>query len=368
MSSGKLARSHQQGMDQKAGYIPHQSTVVYKCGIALLAIALFLAGCISATPQGTPGPVVTATPTPAPSATSTPEPFGNPANPIVLGAVSPESNPGVSSANEQLAALLSRDSGLVVQSKIYTSYDLALTDMAQRKLHVAWMPPLTYLLASQRDIARVALLADHFGVYEYGSQFLTNSVDNYAIFFDPISGLNSSDAPTALAQFSGKRPCWVDPSSVSGYMVPAGILALNHIDTAEPAFTQSHTGIVRSLFVKGVCDFGATFSISGDPRTGSSVLNDLPNALDRIPVIWRTDPIIPNLCIAYLAGLPEDRAKTLTSAFIEVAKTEEGRALLSSSANNYQVDAIKAIEDTRYDPLREVIQVLNINLTKMVGK
>ena len=287
---------------------------------------------------------------------------------MFLGSISPEQNPDASTANVQVAAQLSKATGLAIKPKDYVTYQQAMDDMGKNLVHILWMPPGTYLFASERGIAEVALLANHFGIYQYGTQYLANTISGFTIYFDPISGLNNVDAPTALEQFRGKRPCWVDPSSLSGYIVPSGILAQNKITPGDAVYTQSHTSVVRSLYVKGVCDFGATFSVSGDPRTGSAVLTDLPDALERIPVIWRSDAIIPNLNIAYIAGLDEAKSKTLTAAFLEIAKTPEGRALLSSAANNYQVDALKAVEDPIYDPLRSIVKILKINLKDLLGK
>jgi phosphonate transport system substrate-binding protein len=328
--------------------------------------ATLLAGCLSATPTITPGPLQTATPTPLPTATATPPPFGDPANPLVFGVLS---SAGTPSANDELLAeRLSTASGQAVRVQAYGTYQEILDEMSERRVHIAWMPPLTYLYASRLGIAEVALLANHFGVYEYGAQFLANTASNFTVYYDPVSGQNTTDAPTALAQFAGQRPCWVESGSVSGYIVPAGLLAVNNITVGEPAFTQSHSSVIRSLYVKGVCDFGATFAISGDPRTASAVLEDLPDALERIPIIWRSDAIIPNQSVAYIAGLSEERSKALTAAFLQVAQGPDGLAMLTESAGTYQVDALKAVQDPLYDPLRELVNALKVRPKDLIGR
>jgi len=327
-----------------------------------------LTGCLSATPTITPGPLETPTPTPLPTPTATPPPFGDPRNPLVFGVVtSNEAQPG-GNLNSLLAERLTKASGLSVQVRTFNSYPPLLSEMTERRVHIAWMPPMTYLYASQLGIAQVALLANHFGIYQYGTQFLANAANGFTPYFDPVSGLNSADAVTALAQFKDKRPCWVEPGSVSGYLAPAGLLALNQVPIGEPAFTQSHSAVVRTLYVKGVCDFGATFSISGDPRTASAVLQDLPDAMERIPIIWRSDALIPNLSIVYITGLSEERTKALTAAFLQIGQNPDGLALLSTSADNYQVDAIKVVQDPLYDRLRELIKALKVNPRDFVGK
>lgn len=342
-------------------------TVLARLILACCMAGIF-SGCLSATPTITPGPLTTSTPTPLPTGTPTPMPLGDPTNPLVMGVIITTNDPIAANAGEQLAAQMAEITKLSIEARSFNDYRALLDAMADRQIHIAWLPPLTYIYASRLGIAQVALLANNFGVYAYGTQFLANADSGFTIYFDPLSGLNSADAATALAQFTGKRPCWVDPGSAAGYIAPYGLLLTNGIEPGEPAFSQSHAAVVRSLYIKGVCDFGATFSISGDPRTASAVLDDLPQAMDRIPIIWRSDAIIPNLNLSYIAGLPENRVKDLNGAILKIAETPDGLALLTLSANNYQVDALKTVEDNLYDPLRDLVRATGINLSDLIGK
>jgi phosphonate transport system substrate-binding protein len=240
--------------------------------------------------------------------------------------------------------------------------------MADGQAEIAFLPPLTYLYASERGLVEAALLTNHFGVYEYGTQFLANAEAGFTIYFDPLSGQNSAGPEVALPQFAGKRPCWVDPGSVSGYVVPAGLLATNQITIGTAAFSQSHTAVIRALYIKGVCDFGATFSFTGDPRTASSVLADLPDAIDRIPVVWRSEAVIPNLNISYLTGLSEQTRNNLNQAFVELAAGEEGRSVLTSATGGYEIDALKVVDDSLYDDLRKYSRALELDLSGLLGK
>ncbi len=340
--------------------------------VIMFAAGVLLAGCTSG--DGTQTPTANTTETSAaqvtqqPTLTPTPEPLGSPANPFILATVSEEEDEKVAAAVQELARRLGESAQAAVEGRVYSGYAELLDDMENGDVHITWMPPLTYLYASQRGLAEVALLTNHFGVYQYGTQFMANVSSGFTPYFDPISGLTSADAATALAQFEGMRPCWVEPLSPSGYIVPAGLLKTNQISVLPPVMAQNHTAVVRALYIKGICDFGATFSITGDPRTALAVLQDLPDAMDRVIIIWRTEGTIPNLDVAYIAGLSERDRQNLTTAFLDIARTQEGKALLSVAANNYQIDDIKAVEDTVYDPLRALVDALNINLKDLIGK
>lgn len=329
---------------------------------------MILTGCLSTSPTLTPGPIETATPTPLPTPTATPMPLGSAENPLVLGLVVQDPGQQLDAPAAALATRLSNLTHLTVRARVFPDYLGLLDRMASDEVHIALLPPLTYLYASNRGLAEVALLTNHFGVYAYGSQFVANASSGFKIYYDPLSGQNSADASAALAQFEGKKPCWVDTGSASGFIVPAGLLALNKISLAPPAYSQTHAAVIRSLYVKGVCDFGATFAISGDPRTGDAVLKDLPDALTRIPIVWRSDAIIPNLNISYIAGLQEEKSRALNAAFLSLGASSQGRALISAAAGGYEIEALKSIEDASYEPLRAAVNALDLSLFELIGK
>lgn len=333
-------------------------------------IALLLASGCGTGDRGTPThtPTLTATATFPPTLTPTPEPLGSSENPFVIGLVSETEDPQIAAAAAELARQIGGLAGVSVSGRVFRSYADLLESMSQNEVHVTWMPPLTYLYARQRGIADVVLLTNHFGVYQYGTQFLANVESNFVPYFDPISGLSSADAATALEQFRELRPCWVEPQSPSGYILPAGMLQIQGIPLQPGVLAQTHSAVVRALYIKGICDFGATWAISGDPRTASNVIGDLPDVMNRVLIIWRSDALIPNLNLSVHAGLSEGDRHLLTSAFIELSNTVEGRALMTLSAGNYQIDAVRAVNDEVYNPLREAAGALELDLSESIGK
>ncbi len=345
--------------------------------LALLALAalLLVSACGGNRPPSVkPTPTLTATPTLPPTLTPTPKPLGAKENPFVIGLVSETNDPQITAAAVELATRISQLANITVAGKVFPSYAQLMEAMGKGEVHVTWLPPLTYLYASQQGLAEVALLTNHFGVYTYGAQFLANASSindpTHPIkpYYDPISGQNAADAATALEQFKDLRPCWVEPQSASGYILPAGLLQLNNITTQPAVLAQTHAAVVRALYIKGICDFGATFAIVGDPRTASAVQQDLPDVMSRILIIWRSDAVIPNTNLSLLAGMSEADRLTLSNAFLDLSKAPDGKALLSLSAGNYQVDEIKVVQDSLYDPLRDVVQALDLNLKDMLGK
>lgn len=337
--------------------------------LASLGLVLLASACGSNQPVDlTATPTLTVTATFPPTLTPTPIPLGRPENPFVIGVVSETNDGQIPEGGNELARQMSALTNTSVRAAVFPSYQALVDELSAGTVHIAWLPPLTYLYTSNQGTTDVFAITNHFGVFQYGTQFMANIESEFTPYFDPVSGYNSANAATALSQFAGQRPCWVEPQSASGYIVPAGLLKLNEIDTLPAVITQNHSSVVRALYIKGICDFGASFSISGDPRTASAVQQDLPDAINRIMIIWRSDSIIPNLNLSFHTKLSESERQTLATALLEIAKTPEGKGLLSLTAGNYQIEDIRPFNDDVYNPLRDLIEAVDLDLEETIGK
>lgn len=332
--------------------------------VFLSLLCVIIAGCAPASPTPTATPVA---PTQQPTPTPTLAPLGSYEHPVVLGVVN--NNPSTEQTNDAdaIAQLLVEKTGFSVQVLFFPTYQELVSEMEVAHVHLAWFPPLTYLWARQKGVADVALVANHFGVYSFGVQFLANANQSFMAFYDPNNGTNLGDAATSLKQFENKRPCWVDYGSVSGYIVPAGILAENNITVSQGVVSQTHIAVIRSLYMTGICDFGVTYATFGDPRTSSEILNDLPDALQRVIIIWRSDAIIPNLNLSFLPDFPTEMRETLVFAFQDIVTDPETKTVLSS-LTSYEISDLKAFDDTFYDTLRRLVRSSNADLDALVGK
>lgn len=336
--------------------------------LVLLLGSLFSACQKNTNPTPTPlPPTPTITPTIQPTATATPSPLGSQTNPLVFGIIARPGDTKFTSNLDALVKQLSSRSKYAITAKTFISYNLLVAAMENGTVQMAWLPPLTYIYTQLNGSADVILLANHFGVYQYGTQFLANITSGFSGFFNPLTNQVTTDAATALKQFKDKRPCWVEPQSVSGYILPLFLLKENKVNILDGVFTQTNPAVIRALYVKGICDFGVTFAISGDPRTSSTVQQDLPDVLDRIMVIWRSEAFIPNLSLSLLPETPRDIREKMIDAHLELIKTDEGKALLSA-VHDYDIQDLKIVEDNLFDPLRAAVESTDMNLQPMIGK
>jgi phosphonate transport system substrate-binding protein len=287
---------------------------------------------------------------------------------VVIGYILPEDNPAAQSAIETLTGELIARTGYSIAAAIYPNYNELLTGFRSGSVQAAWLLPLTYLFLNSRGYVEVRLLTNHFGTYYYGTQILANIESGLTSYFDPRTNTNTTEAEIALSQLDGLRPCWVDEGSLSGFIYPYGLLRQMDIELLPGAFVQSHTAVVRSLYIKGVCDFGATFSESGDPRTASAVVADLPDVAERVIVLWQSDADIPGLNFSISPELSEEIRKSLTQTLIELVNTETGKLILTDATGGYDIQDLRVVDDSIYDPLRVLLHYTGVEPGAWLGR
>jgi len=329
----------------------------------LVAAAMILSACGQATPTEPPAP--TEAPPPAPTAVPPTEvPLGSPEKPIIMALAPSATTQELVAGGDAIAAKLSELTGYTITTTIPTSYAALVEAMGSGNAHIGWLPPLAYVLASQKGYADVVYVAIRSGSDYYGAQFLAHVDSGLTSYFDPAAnsgaGANTADAATALGQFDGKKPCWTDPLSASGYVIPSGIVASAGAKVKAAAFVIGHPTVVRALYSTGICDFGATYI---DARTSSS-LKDLADVNEKVVVIWRTDPIIPNDNVSVAMDLPEDVRAKIVEALGALAASEEGITLLKNGG--YDISGLSARDDTFYDQFRVYLEASGIDVTTLV--
>jgi phosphonate transport system substrate-binding protein len=347
---------------------------------ALTILALILSACQQAAtptameeptqapakPTNTTAPSPTTKPTePPPTATEvppteTPVLLGSPDNPIIMALAPSATTQELIASGEDIAKQLTDITGYTIKTTVPNSYGALVEAMGSGNAHIGWLPPFAYVIAKEKGYAEVGLATVRFGADHYGSQFIANVDSGFTSYFDEATGKNTADAATAMAQFDGKKPCWTDPLSSSGYVIPSGYVLQTGIKIQAAAFVQGHPTVVRALYAKGICDFGATFV---DARTSSALQADLPDVMEKIVVIWRTDPIIPNDNVSFATNLPADVRQKLVDAMLQLSGTEAGKTALQSV---YQIEALKVVDDTFYDEFRVYLEASGVDVTSLV--
>ncbi|PKO10948.1 MAG: hypothetical protein CVU40_01900 [Chloroflexi bacterium HGW-Chloroflexi-2] len=287
-------------------------------------------------------------------------------SPIVIGYIVSGNQTNIQNFAETMITALEDKTAYEIRFESFENPQQAFDNLRQGEVHFIFIQPLTYLAASERDLIVPLLVSNHFGLYNYGTQFFANRESGFSTFFDEKTNKSTTTADFALRQFEGKRPCWTEPSSLSGTIIPHGILAKNGVSFLAPAYLQNPSATIRALYIKGICDFGATYSYSGDPRTSSQVINDLPDVMDRIMIIWQSDAIIPSLGLSASVNVPPQVQSDIKNAFLSLLADENGKAIVSD-ALQYDIQGFLSIEDDYYEALRELVKAANINPYQHLG-
>jgi phosphonate transport system substrate-binding protein len=331
----------------------------------IMITVMVMSACTTPTPVATNAPATeVATEAPVES-TAVPEPtaipLGTAENPIIMAMAPSATSQELIAGGEAVAAKLTELTGYTIVTVVPNSYAALVEAMGSGNAHIGWLPPLAYMLAKQKGYADVGLVVVRFGTNHYGVQFVANVESGFTAYFDPTTNTNTADASTALKQFEGKKPCWTDPLSASGYVIPSGMVANEGVKTQAAAMVQGHPTVINALYAGGICDFGATYI---DARTTKSVIEAKPDVMEKVVVIYQTDPFIPNDNVSFATTLPEDVRAKLTEALVSMASSEEGQALLKGMG--YDVQGLDVIDDTFYDEFQVYLQATGIDVTTLV--
>ncbi|MBN1450933.1 MAG: PhnD/SsuA/transferrin family substrate-binding protein [Anaerolineales bacterium] len=297
-----------------------------------------------------------------PRPTPTPAALGTIENPLVL-TLPPGSSADVErvEAGKAFAEQLSEVTGYTFVVVAPESYARLVDAIGKGNAHIAVLPDYAYALAYENGYVNAAFASLKSGEKAYGAQFIARKDAGFKSYFDTQTEENTADAATALSQFRDKKPCWSDETSPSGYVIPSGILAHNDISLRLPAFVQGQPTVVRAVYVGGICDFGATYI---DARDFPAVLDEYPDALERVRVIWRIPPIIPYETFVIARTLPPEIVQALEDAMFRISGMQAGRQVLGQA---YGIEEWERITDAFYEEFRLYLDASGVDLESLLN-
>lgn len=248
-----------------------------------------------------------------------------------------------------LMKLLSDKLGCKVELFIATSYTAEVEAMRAGKLEIGEFGPLGYVLAHEVGKAEAfASFADKNG---------QPSTYTAGIYTWPDSGVKT------LADVKGKSFAYSDAASTSGHLFPASALAHVGIDPDKgitALYAGSHTASFEALKNHKVLagevnsDRIASATRSGDWKDGLFVKLWVSNPIPNDPIAVRGD-----LPAAFKARL----AKVVTSLDLSQLPKASQDFLKDEQADG---SGFAPQKDGSFDPIRDMVSVLKINLKDLV--
>jgi len=258
-------------------------------------------------------------------------------NPLILALAPSSDTPEQVNAAREIAALFTERTGYVVVTIVPDSYAALIDALENGNAHIVLLDTVSYALAHQEGLVQAQYALPRDGKYTYGAQFLAARRDGYQSYFDAGTGVNTSDSFNALAQFNDKKPCWSEEISPSGYMIPLGLLNQAQVQTRPAAFVGSQITVVRSLYVGGICDFGATYV---DARKFPSLEDSMPDLVEQVTVIWQSPDIIPYEVLAFSTDMPEPMQSLFYDLIPAILQTDAGKAAFETAFNIVEIQPV----------------------------
>ncbi len=216
--------------------------------------------------------------------------------------------------------MLEASGGLRVRVQVAESPTAGLWAVKRRDVDVGLFPLFQYLLA-HKEYGATALLqiVRHGGSHSYLGEILVRA---------------DSDI-SSLEKLAGKRVAYVNEFSVSGYILPAAMLAEKHIDV-DSVFAGSHEAALEQLRA-GKVDAAMTYAgaSGGDPA---------------FRVLTNTSPV-PNEPLFVDGRMDKRLQEQVKTAFLKVAGSPDGKKLL------FKFGAIEGFAPITDDAYRDVIPV-----------
>ena len=282
-------------------------------------------------------------------------------NPLILALPPSAGSQEQVDAAKAIASQFTQRTGYTVVTIIPEDYTALVDALASGNAHIVLLDPYAYELAYQRDLVRAAYAVVKEEEGTYGAQFLASRREGFTSYFDEGLKENTTEDPlVALAQFAGKKPCWSDERSPSGYVVPLGYLRANQILTKPPAFVEGHPTVVRSIYASGICDFGATYV---DARKFPSLEDEFPDLIEQVMVVWRIPPIIPYEVLAFSTQMPVGMRELFAAQVPAILQTEEGKAAFQTA---YGIEMLEPVNDAYYDQFRKYVNASGVDLGTLI--
>ncbi|WP_374110418.1 phosphate/phosphite/phosphonate ABC transporter substrate-binding protein [Mycolicibacterium sp. F2034L] len=273
---------------------------------------------------------------------------------LTLAAVPAENSADMRASYDPLIKLLEKETGSKVEFVQASDYAGVVEGMIADNVDLAFFGPFAYVVAGLNGakITPLGAVIEEEGAEPGYQSYGLARADNAAV--------------NGLADFAGKKVCFVDPSSTSGFLYPsaglieAGVITSGSEADISAAMTPIYAGghDASALSIKnGDCDAGFAF----DSMVDETMVQKGDLAPGDLKTVWKSEMIAGSVFAAN-DKLGPDAIGQLRTIFTEKANAEvmeaegfcEGDACLITDERAW---GVVPVEDSAYDGVRKVCDV-----------
>jgi len=272
---------------------------------------------------------------------------GGEKNPIVISLVPSKDTKALMLSAQELSSWLTNETAYHFDINIPTSYVAVVEAIGSKRVDIAYLNTTNYFLAEEKYGAEV--------------QFITLNIDGNSQYKGQFLVRTNSKIKT-LEDLQGKKIAYVDPTSASGYILPAYQLKIKNIKPAEAVFAGKHDSVVSMVYQKQV-DVGTTFYAlpekNGEPMDARRlVAAQYPDVWQRLRILDFTVSLA-NDALVFRKDLDPEMKEKLVKAIEKWASTNEGKVTLKALSNG---SGLRRATEADYRESRKIIKEMSQSL------
>ncbi|MFI1764203.1 phosphate/phosphite/phosphonate ABC transporter substrate-binding protein [Streptomyces sp. NPDC020800] len=266
---------------------------------------------------------------------------------LVMAAVPAENSTDLQASYAAVIKLLEKETGKKITFQKATNYAAVIEGQRSGKIQIAAYGPFSYVQAKSSGVKATPVAA---GVETKGAK------PGYRSY-----GIVKTGSPIKdLKGFKGKKVCFVDPNSTSGYLYPRAGLMQAGVDVEKgitPVMAGGHDASVLAV-KSGQCEAGFAY----DTMVDKQLIEKGQLKKGEITTVWKS-AVIPGSPVAISDDLDAGLKQKIARAFQTMANLDYLKAHgFCSGSGKCEVDdagdwGFAKVDDTDYDGVRKVCAV-----------
>lgn len=246
---------------------------------------------------------------------------------------------------------ISKMGGIIAEPVIEKNYMSLIDALANKKIDVAFINSLGFLLAHDWCNAEAIFqLKGEDGKMVYKSAIITRA----------DSGIKS------LADLNGKTLAYSDPFSMAGYLLPLSVFNENKIVPKDTIFAGGYSDVVELVYI-GKVQAGAIYFADHDPDgrihdARVKLVGKYNDLIDKVPVIYVSDSI-PTTPIVFRKELDPAVKEKAIKAFEAISNDQEAISALNKL---YGTTGIVPADSKSYEYIRGILKKLGKEVQEVV--